>query len=312
MSKAAELLAGESVPYFLWTAIFGTLIAFLVIIGPLAVTRQWLGKFAVWIAYGSSAVIIVNLLISGGLGKLAATHTHDLSLLSALDLVIAMPVSWMPLAADYNRFAKKGSKTFKATLLGFALTNSLFYFGGLLIGTSDVVTIVVAIEVIFSGFLMLLLLVDEADNAFADVYSAALSAQNIFPKIGQKYIIVGFSALSVIIASFITIQDYESFLLLIGIVFVPLFGVVLTDYYVLNRAKYTDDMIYSSKLRVSIPAMIAWAMGIILALILSPLSPIFVAQLPPMGATIPSLGAASIGYLLLSKVFRRQQLPRLS
>jgi purine-cytosine permease-like protein len=161
----------------------------------------------------------------------------------------------------------------------------------------------------FFGFLMLLLIVDEADNAFADVYSASVSTQDIFPKISQKHLIVGFTALSAILAMVVSIEQYELFLLLIGAIFVPLFGVVLTDYYIVKRQKYTEQMLYvpQNRLGIGVPAIIAWTFGALLNYILSPLSPIYMPQLPTIGATIPSLAAASLIYLAITKMQRRQQ-----
>jgi nucleobase:cation symporter-1, NCS1 family len=189
------------------------------------------------------------------------------------------------------------------------MTNILFYFGGVLLGTSDIVAIMVAIQAMFFGFLMLLLIVDEADNAFADVYSASVSTQDIFPKISQKHLIVGFTALSAILAMVVSVDQYEVFLLLIGAIFVPLFGVVLTDYYILKRQKYTTQMLYSCQNRLGIggPAIIAWALGALLNYILSPLSPIYMPQLPAIGATIPSLAAASLIYVAITKMLRRAE-----
>ena len=207
MARAAERLAGGVMPYYLWAVIFGALVALLGIAGPLNVARQWLGKFAVWIAYGTSAIIIFNLINSSDVPALLSSSGHGMSFFSALDLVIAMPVSWMPLVADYNRFAKKSKSALWGTFIGFTMTNILFYFGGVLIGTSDIIQIVIAIQAMFFGFLMLLLIVDEADNAFADVYSAAVSTQDIFSKINQKHLIVGLTALSVILAMIVSIQD---------------------------------------------------------------------------------------------------------
>ena len=307
MGRAAERLASGLMPYYGWTAIFGALVAMLGIAGPLNVARQWLGKFAVWIAYGTSAIIIINLINSADVTALVSSPGQGMSFFSALDLVIAMPVSWLPLVADYNRFAKKGKSALWGTFIGFTLTNILFYFGGVLIGTSDVIQIVIAIQAMFFGFLMLLLIVDEADNAFADVYSAAVSTQNIFSKIRQKHLIVGLSALSGILAMVVSIQDYQVFLLLIGAIFVPLFGVVLTDYYIVKKQKYTEQMLYvrQNKFGIGTPAIIAWAIGVVLNFMLSPISPIYMPQLPAIGATIPSLAAASLVYLAITRM--RQQ-----
>ena len=193
MARAADMLTGSMMPYYFWGAIFGALVALLGIAGPLNVVRQWIGKFALWIAYGTSAIIIINLINSIDITALISSQGEGLSFFSALDLVIAMPVSWMPLVADYNRFSKKSKSALWGTFIGFTMTNILFYFGGVLLGTSDVLAIVAAIQAMFFGFLMLLLIVDEADNAFADVYSASVSTQNIFPKISQKYLIIGFA-----------------------------------------------------------------------------------------------------------------------
>jgi nucleobase:cation symporter-1, NCS1 family len=302
MARAADMLTGSIVPYYFWAAIFGVLVALLGIAGPLNVVRQWIGKFALWIAYGTSAIIIINLINSADITTLISSHGEGLSFFSALDLVIAMPVSWMPLVADYNRFSKKSKSALWGTFIGFTLTNILFYFGGVLLGTSDVFAIVAAIQAMFFGFLMLLLIVDEADNAFADIYSAAVSTQNIFPKISQKYLIAGFTGLSAILAMLVSIQQYEVFLLLIGAIFVPLFGVVLTDYYIVKRKKYTEQMLYARQNRtgIGVPAIIAWTLGALLNFILSPLSPIYMPQLPAIGATIPSLAAASLIYLAIT------------
>jgi nucleobase:cation symporter-1, NCS1 family len=304
MAKAAERLAGGIVPYYIWAMIFGMLVALLGIAGPLNVARQWLGKFAVWIAYGTSVIIIINLFNSADVASVVASPGKGMSFFSALDLVIAMPVSWMPLVADYNRFARRSKSALWGTFIGFTMTNILFYFGGVLIGTSDVIEILIAIQAMFFGFLMLLLIVDEADNAFADIYSAAVSAQDIFSKLPQKHLIVGFTALSALLALVVSIRDYEAFLLLIGAIFVPLFGVVLTDYYIIRKQRYTEQMLYApqNRLGISAPAIIAWSLGALLNFILSPLSPIYLPQLPAIGATIPSLAAASLIYLAVAKM----------
>jgi nucleobase:cation symporter-1, NCS1 family len=309
MARAAEMLAGSIMPYYFWASVFGVLVAILAIAGPLNVVRQWIGKFAVWIAYGTSAIIIINLINSADVGALLSSPGEGMSFFSALDLVIAMPVSWMPLVADYNRFAKKSKNALWGTLVGFTMTNILFYFGGVLIGSSDVIAIVVAIQAMFFGFLMLLLIVDEADNAFADVYSASVSMQNIFSKISQRPLVVGFTAISAVLAMVVSIQEYEVFLLLIGAIFVPLFGVVLTDYYILRRQKYTEQMLYKNqnRLGIGVPAVIAWIFGTLLNYILSPLSPIYMPQLPGIGATIPSLAAASLIYIAITRTSLRRE-----
>jgi NCS1 family nucleobase:cation symporter-1 len=173
MSKAPEMLLGNRIPYYIWTIIIGAFVILLGIVGPLTVVKQWLEKFAIWIVYVSSTLIIINLLRSGALSKLllSSSSPAGMSFFSALYIVIAMPVSWMPLVSDYNRFAKDSSGAFSGTFVGFAITNILFYFGGLILGVGNVVAVVAAVQSIFFGLILLMFILRETSNAFADVYS---------------------------------------------------------------------------------------------------------------------------------------------
>src|SRR5829696_3036542 len=282
---------------------FGIFVTLLGILGPLTVIKQWLGKFAIWLVYASSIIMIISLIMSENLPKLLSSPGSGMSFFPALDIVIAMPISWMPIAADYNRFAKNSNSALRATIIGFAITNILFYFGGILLGVTDVVLIIGAIQSIFFGFLILILIVSETDNTFADVYSAAVSTQNIYRKINQRYLIVGFTSVSTILAMMIPIAQYETFILLIGAVFVPLFGVVLSDYYIVRNRKYTEDMLFGkSALKIGFTAIISWSIGVVIYYLLSPLSPIHMAELPKIGATIPSIIVSSSLYLIMVRL----------
>ncbi|MGB8158825.1 MAG: cytosine permease [Nitrososphaeraceae archaeon] len=313
MSTAAHILVGKIIPFYVWTIIFGSIITLMGLIGPLAVVRQWLEKFAIWAVYASSIIIIIILLLSDKLSILLSTHGNGMSFFTSLDIVIAMPVSWMPLAADYNRFAKNSNSAFKATMIGFAMTNVLFYLGGVLLGTSDIIIIIGAIQSMLFGFLMLVLIVDETDNTFADVYSAAVSSQNIFPKLDQRVLIIGFTAFCVIMANIIPIAEYQTFLLLIGAVFVPLFGVVLSDYYILKRFHYSHDALFNKNTnKIGYPAFVAWSLGVLVYYLLSSLSPIYMPDLPQIGATIPSLVVSSAVYMAMMYSISRFRIKRVA
>lgn len=305
LSKAAQSLTNLHVP-FLWNIIFGIVIALFGIFGPLFLVKQWLSKFAIWIVYASSIVILVALL-SQNLPNSISAVGKDMSFFVALDLVIAMPISWMPLVSDYNRFAKTSRGAFMGTLIGFSITNIIFYLGGLLLGLGDISSIIISIQAILFGFILLVMVVDEVDNAFADIYSAAISSQSIFRNLNQRYLIIGFTALSTILSIFVSIEGYQQFLLLIGALFIPLFGVLLTDYFVVKRGKYQIDNIYGNgnkMIKVGYPAIVAWSIGAILYYLLSQLSPIYVSQIPTVGSTIPSLIASSLLYLLFTKLIK--------
>ena len=301
LSKAAQQLTNIHVT-FVWNIIFGVIITLFGIFGPLFLVKQWLSKFAIWIVYGSTIIILISLL-SQNLPNAISVAGNDMSFFVALDIVIAMPISWMPLVSDYNRFAKKSKGAFVGTLVGFSLTNILFYIGGLLLGFGDISSIIISIQAILFGFILLVMLVDEVDNAFADIYSAAISSQSIFHNLNQRHLIIAFSIVSTILSIFISIEGYEQFLLFIGALFIPLFGVLLTDYFVLKRGRYQNDMMYGNNLiKIGYPAIVSWFMGAVLYYLLSQLSPVYISQLPTIGSTIPSLIVSSLSYLLITNL----------
>jgi putative hydroxymethylpyrimidine transporter CytX len=301
LSKAAEQLTNTNIS-LVWNILFGVIITLLGIFGPLFVVRQWLSKFAIWIVYASSAIILVTLLLQN-LPNVLSEESNDMSFFVALDIVIAMPISWMPLVSDYNRFAKSSKGAFMGTLLGFSITNIIFYVGGLLFGVGDISSIIVSIQAILFGFILLVMIVDEIDNAFADIYSAAVSSQNIFHNLNQRHLIIGFSGLSTVLAIFVSIEGYEQFLFLVGALFVPLFGVLLTDYFLIKHGKYQHDMMYGNNMaKIGYTALAAWFAGALTYYLLSQLSPIYLSQLPTIGSTIPSLIVSSMLYLLITKI----------
>jgi putative hydroxymethylpyrimidine transporter CytX len=301
LSKAAEQLTNMHVA-FVWNILFGVIITLLGIFGPLFLVKQWLSKFAIWVVYASSAIILVTLLFQN-IPDVMSEEGKGMSFFVALDIVIAMPISWMPLVSDYNRFAKTSRSAFMGTLIGFSISNIIFYVGGLLFGVGDISSIIISIQSILFGFILLVMIVDEIDNAFADIYSAAISSQSIFHNLNQRHLIIGFSIVSTILAIFVSIEGYEQFLFLIGALFIPLFGVILTDYFVIRRRKYQNDMMYGNKIiKIGYPSLIAWAIGTVSYYLLSQLSPIYLAQLPTIGSTIPSLIISSLLYLLITKL----------
>ena len=129
------------------------------------------------------------MLTAGDLGgALEPPGTGGLPFWVAVDLVIAMPVSWLPLVADYNRFARGERGAAAGTFWSYAAGNVWFYaLGALLVlaagAAPDVLDIGTTIAATVGGGVVLLaLLVGESDQAMANIYSSALSMQNVRPE----------------------------------------------------------------------------------------------------------------------------------
>jgi nucleobase:cation symporter-1, NCS1 family len=238
--------------------------------GPILVVRRWLERFGIWVLVATSAWITVKVLAAGDLGSMWRAPAHGgLPFWLAVDLVVVMPVSWLPLVADYNRFARPGSGAALGTYLGYVIGNVWFYsLGALLVlalgVAADVRGIGATIAVVAGGSPVLLaLLVGESDNAFANIYSSAVSVQNVVPEAPQRRLIVAIGVLAFLLALALSIDRYEVFLFLIGSVFVPLFGLFAADYFVLRRGRFGEAAV-QERTRVRWRALIPWAAGFVL------------------------------------------------
>lgn len=147
----------------------------------------------------------------------------------ALDLVIAMPISWLPLVADYARHGKNGGSALRGTWLGYALANMWCYTLGVLVAlTLPSKDLVQALLLAQGGLIALsLILIDEVDNAYGDAYSGAVSAHSLLPRWGVRKWGVAVAGVCTGLALVLPMHSLEPFLLLLSSVFVPLFGVIL-------------------------------------------------------------------------------------
>ncbi len=182
MRDSADALAkqafGLSMP-LIWTMVFGLLATLLAISGPLSFVRRFLRTWGIWLLLAGAAWLSWNLLAKHDLAALMRRPgTGDMSFGGAIDLVVAMPLSWLPLIADYTRFGRRAGETFRGTLLGYGIANIWFYalgaIYGLAAGGGDAL-LTGALAQAGGGFALLLILIDEVDNAFADIHSAAVS-----------------------------------------------------------------------------------------------------------------------------------------
>lgn len=312
MAKAGDLISSTAAgfsAYWIWVIVFTPFTILMGIGGPLLVVKQWLERFAFWLLYGSAAWVTFWALQNGGLSRVMnAKAEGGLPLLLALDLVIAMPLSWMPLAADYNRFATTPKRGFLGTYVGFVAGNiSGYTIGSILILATGSADIIGSFGYLFLGApALLLILVYELDNCFADVYSAAVSVQNNLPKLKQWILILLIGGLCANLALFIDIENYIWFLLWIGATFSPIFGVVLSYYYILAKQRvdveqlYTKGGIYWYSKGVNIAAIASWAAGFVVYILIT-------TYLSWLGATIPSMLTAAAVNIALARLQRRVQ-----
>ena len=239
IAEAAARLTDESLrPLFV---VLAGATATAMAIRPLWVVHA-LKRVAVWLVLASTAYLFVQVL-RRPLPPLGEGSWEGFW--KAADLVIALSVSWVPLAADYSRHSRTGRDAFLGAFLGYSASGAAFFSLGVLAlagyGLDPGFDVIDALLAVPAGALALLVLaVDEVDEAFANIYSTAVSAQNVAPRVDRRVLALAVGAGATLAALVFDIVAYEGFLFLIGSVFVPLFGTFAAAYYVLDRRRGWD------------------------------------------------------------------------
>jgi nucleobase:cation symporter-1, NCS1 family len=205
-------------------------------------TIRPLGAVRVLRRYATSAVLIVLCYLFIQLIRHPLpgfTHGTWSGYWAATDTVVAVAISFAPLAADYTRHSRSPRAAFAGALIGYSTTQVLCYVIGLL----ALVTVARNPQDIYGAFIALpvgslafaILATRELDQSFADVYSTAVSMQNLRPLWDRRILAGLIAALATAGALWLNIADYENFLTLIGSVFVPMTAVLIMDYFVVSR-----------------------------------------------------------------------------
>jgi nucleobase:cation symporter-1, NCS1 family len=203
-----------------------------------------------------------------------------MSTLGAIDLVMAMPVSWLPLVADFARHGRSGGSTLRGTWLGYALANAWCYALGLLVvSTAPADANLLNLLLLAQGGLLALglILLDELDNAYGDVYSGALSTHSLWSgRSARQWGIVG-AVVCTGLAMVLPMHSLEPFLLMLSSVFVPLYGVIIGR---LSGVKAGDVPLRD--IAIDWRAAALWVAGIACYHLLPRLSPELSAALPTL------------------------------
>jgi nucleobase:cation symporter-1, NCS1 family len=303
-----------------WTIVFGAVAAGLALLGPVSVARKILRRYAIWIVLASLVYLSWWAVDGADLGAIwSAPAQGGLTLWVGIDLVVALTVSWIPLVADYTRFTRDKRSAFAGTGLGYFVAAAwMFLLGAVLVlgrGLSDAADLPAAVVAAgaASALALLAVTIDEIDEAFANIYSTAVSLQNALPQVPQRLLIALVAVVATVGALTIDLASYEPFLLLLGSFFVPLFGVLLADWLV-RGAGYTRGHVFEAPaLRPGLFA--SWLVGFALYQWLHPLGPEWWTDLlartsPPetsIGSTLPSFAVAFVLAGAASLLSRRRE-----
>lgn len=331
MSKASEAISDEYFGfggYYVWLCAFAIIGTALAIGGPVVVVRRFLQRFGFWVVLIATAWLsyrlfntysVQDLLDDKGAGGFP-------NFWQGVDIAVSLPVSWLPLVADYSRYARRSTDAAIATFVSYTLGNTWFFALGagyvLVLGSDPgnlITALVDSLLPLALGWLFLVvILVDETDNAFANIYSTAVSLQNLV-RVGHRTLALLVGAVALALAVSVDLLGYENFLLLIGGIFVSLFGVLLADYFVLRRQSYDIDALHTPggpywyAGGVNVAGLAAWAAGfVVYTAAAQPPALVdhasWIANVPgwmtDVGGTLPSFVISFALYLALAAVMR--------
>jgi nucleobase:cation symporter-1, NCS1 family len=237
-------------------------------------TIRPLGAIRVLRKYATGAVLIVLCYLFVQLiGHPLPGFTHGTwsGYWAATDTVVAAAISFAPLAADYTRHSRSPRAAFGGTLAGYGVTQVLCYVIGLLAlvtvanrNPDDIYGAFIALPVGSLGFAILA--ARELDQSFANVYSTAVSTQNLRPLWDRRVLAGVIAAATTAGALWLNIADYENFLDLIGSVFVPMAAVLIADYFIVSGRRWDLSVTARSRWLMLLP----WAAGFVTYQLINP------------------------------------------
>jgi len=291
--------------YYLWIILLGLLVTLWSYIGP----EKWrlLEKASAILLLGLTIFLSIVLFSKYNItAYLGGEMVLDYRFWLAIDLVIAMPISWAPLIADYTRFCSSRAAGFWGSYIGYFISSGLFYllgaFSNIVIKKLDPISVIIYYGL---GIPALLIIVfSTLTTTFLDVYSAAITVKNIHTGIDVRKHIIYAGVLGTIVGLLFPVTEYEWFLILIGGAFVTLTSMMIVDY-ILDRKTIDPEKILNIDKDIDVGAVAIWLIGFITYILLASPSlvgnlyiPLFTELSGMIGSSIPTIMLVSIIYLI--------------
>lgn len=260
---------------WIWCLVIGGLIVLWIFVGI-----ENLGKINTVAMAALFVLTIVLSYVVFGEGTLHGLSGEGMTFGAAVELSVAMPLSWLPLISDYTREAKHPVKATAVSAITYGIVSCWMYVIGMgaaiFTEESDIAQIMVKAGLGFAG--LLIIVFSTVTTTFLDAWSAGISSESISVKCSGKWFAVGAAVLGTVGAICFPMEDITGFLYLIGSVFAPMIAIQIADFYILKKD--------CSNRTFGLQNLVIWVIGFLLYRLLMRVDMAFGNTLPDMIITI--------------------------
>ena len=270
---------------WVWCLVIGVLIIVWILVG---VTNLGKVNTIAMAALFILTLVLCKVIFFGGAAGSVDT-SEAMSFGAAVELAVAMPLSWLPLISDYTREAEEPVKATAVSAVVYGIISCWMYVIGMgaaiYTGEYDIAQIMVKAGLGIAG--LLIIVFSTVTTTFLDAYSAGISAESVFSKLNGKYTAVAVTVIGTIGAIVYPMDNITDFLYLIGSVFAPMIAIQIADFFILKRADSLSDAI-------DVPNIVIWVVGFVLYRYLMGVD-------IPVGNTLPDMAVTIVICVIIRK-----------
>ncbi|RLM27324.1 permease [Brenneria alni] len=266
-----------------------------------------LGKLSIF------SVPLMLILIVTGIVLAATSHSppplmvikSPISLGSAISYVVSIWIVAAVMSPDIARYAKTQKDAILGAGIGFFLGNSSTILVALvltkMVGSNDLVEVFFSIGLGLSAIFVLIFAQWTTNSS--NLISASLGLSVVIRILSRPVLVISMAVVGLILSFNGMINNFATFLSLLGVLISPIAGVYLVEYYFFDLPSLKQALSQSSAL--NIPAAIAWMCGGVVSLLSSPdfLGVLTISTIPALDGALISMAA----YIFLYKFISHQR-----
>ena len=274
---------------WVWALVIGGLILVWILIG--ITNLKWINQISMMALFILTIVLSVIIFRNAGL---TPALSDELTFGAAVELAVAMPLSWLPLISDYTREAEKPVRATFVSVLVYGLVSTWMYIIGMgaaiFTGESDIALIMARAGLGIAALLILIL--STVTTTFLDAWSAGISTESLSKKLSGRHVAAVVTVIGTIGAIAFNMDDITGFLYLIGSVFAPMIAVQIADYFILKKDRRTEG--------ISLSNALLWLAGFIIYRLLMKVD-------LPCGNTLPDMAVTVALCLIAARLFGKSR-----